>query len=69
MDDSVKMDNRLVERLMARGEVKREDYDKYLKSMADTAAQADNVEESLADHVNVVTTAPAPAAKKGKGAK
>lgn len=71
MDDNVKLDIRLVERLMARGEVKRDDYEKHLKGLADTAAQADNVEASLVDHGGRPVAEPAPAAepKKGKGAK
>jgi hypothetical protein len=67
MEDLVKLDIRLVERMMARGELKREDYEKHLKNLADTAAQADNVEASVVDHGVVAAAAPAP--KKGKGSK
>lgn len=67
MEDLVKLDIRLVERMVARGELKREDHEKHLKGLVDTAAQADNVEASMADHGGLAPTAPAP--KKGKGSK
>ena len=49
MDDILKMDVRLVERMIASGELKREEYEKYLKSLRNVAAEADNVEAWLAD--------------------
>ena len=49
MDDILKMDVRLVERMIASGELKREEYEKYLKSLRNVSAEADNVEASLAD--------------------
>lgn len=67
MEDLVKLDIRLVERMVARGELTHDDYEKHLKSLADTAAQAENVEASIVDHGGVAPRAPAP--KKGKGSK
>ncbi|HOI09337.1 MAG TPA: hypothetical protein PK313_02560 [Myxococcota bacterium] len=65
----MKTDTRLVERMIARGELKREDYQKQLAGLPDTAAQAENVEASLADRGAAAAPAPAPEPKKGKGAK
>ena len=69
MDDSVKTDIRLVERLMARGDLTRADYEKHLKSLADATENAENVEASMADHGVAAVPAPAHEPKKGKGAK
>ena len=69
MDDSVKTDTRLIERMIARGELKREEYQKHLAGLADTAGQAENLEASLADRGASAAPAPAPEPKKGKGAK
>ncbi len=59
MEDNVKTDIRLVERMIARGELKLDDYEKHLKSLGDTAAHAENVEASLVDHGGTVKATPA----------
>jgi hypothetical protein len=65
MDDDLKFDRRLVDRLIAKGALTREDYEKHLEKLPDVTDQALNV-PSAPEATPAAAPAKPPKRKKGK---
>ncbi|MBL6976127.1 MAG: hypothetical protein ISR64_10375 [Deltaproteobacteria bacterium] len=62
MQENTKHDVRLLDRMLASGQITQAEHDGFLKDLPDTKDKADNVEEALADRNDAV--APATPVKK-----
>jgi hypothetical protein len=66
MNPEKQYDTRLMERLVAKGKVSRDEMDAYLKALPDSAGNAANLEAALAERATPAAAPKAETGKKGK---
>jgi hypothetical protein len=68
MDNALKFDTRLVDKLLGRKQLTQKEYETHLAALPDVSGNATNVEASATDR-EIARVAPAPAAAPTKGKK